>query len=164
MAVSDRLGGFVFPGYDPMQVPNPPILNTVPATTSPEITFTAPTDVGGAAITSYIVVATNTTTGVSITGSGTSSPITLTGMPEATYKVSVHAVNLYGPSGNSNTITKELLNQGQSAYTTPGTYTWVAPAGASSASVVCVGGGGATGNYFVNPNNYFRGGGGGARA
>ena len=32
--------------------------------------------------------------------------------------------------------------QGQAAFTTPGTYTWTAPAGVTSVSVVCVGGGG----------------------
>ena len=31
---------------------------------------------------------------------------------------------------------------GQQAYTTAGTYSWVAPAGVTSVSVVCVGGGG----------------------
>lgn len=31
--------------------------------------------------------------------------------------------------------------QGQQVYTTPGTYSWVAPAGVTSVSVVCVGGG-----------------------
>ena len=164
MAVSDRLAGFVFPGYNPIEVPNPPTLNSVPAGTTAAVTFTAPTDIGGAPISSYIVVATNTTTGAAFSASGSSSPVTLSGLPEATYKVSVHAVNLYGPSGNSNTITQQMLNQGQTAYTTSGTYTWVAPAGASTVSIVCVGGGGATGNYFVNPNNYFTGGGGGALA
>jgi hypothetical protein len=32
--------------------------------------------------------------------------------------------------------------QGQQAYTAPGTYSWVAPAGVTSVSVVCIGGGG----------------------
>ncbi|NCX94319.1 MAG: hypothetical protein EBX40_06565, partial [Gammaproteobacteria bacterium] len=35
---------------------------------------------------------------------------------------------------------------GQQSYTTPGTYTWVCPAGVTSVSVVCVGGGGAGGS------------------
>jgi len=34
---------------------------------------------------------------------------------------------------------------GQEAFTTPGTYTWIAPAGVTSVAVVCVGGGGAGG-------------------
>ena len=45
---------------------------------------------------------------------------------------------------------------GQQAYTTAGTYSWVAPAGVTSVCVVCVGGGGSyTGSsagdsYFIN--------------
>lgn len=37
---------------------------------------------------------------------------------------------------------------GQQAYTTPGTYTWIAPAGVTSVSVVCIGGGGGAGKYY----------------
>ena len=36
----------------------------------------------------------------------------------------------------------KLPVQGQQAYTTPGTYSWTAPSGVTSVSVVCVGGGG----------------------
>lgn len=53
--------------------------------------------------------------------------------------------------------------QGQQAYTTPGTYSWVAPAGVTSVCVVCVGGGavryaGALGwknNISVTPGNSY---------
>lgn len=38
----------------------------------------------------------------------------------------------------------------QQAYTTPGTYSWVAPAGVTSVSVVAVGGGGGTNGYGGN--------------
>lgn len=44
---------------------------------------------------------------------------------------------------------------GQASYTTPGTYSWTAPAGVTSVSVVCVGGGGGGGA------GYWAGGGGG---
>ena len=37
---------------------------------------------------------------------------------------------------------KFVLKPSQQAYTTPGTYSWVAPAGVTSVSVVAVGGGG----------------------
>lgn len=56
---------------------------------------------------------------------------------------------------------------GQQEYTSAGTYTWTAPAGVTSISVVAVGSGAATGNYFINvPGgmNMFQGGGGGALA
>jgi len=41
---------------------------------------------------------------------------------------------------------------GQQAYTTPGTYSWVAPAGVTSVSVVAVGGGAAGGNFAYGHN------------
>jgi hypothetical protein len=46
---------------------------------------------------------------------------------------------------------------GQDAYTTAGTYTWIAPAGVTSVSVVAVGGG----SYFKSSGGTFYGGGGG---
>ncbi len=52
----------------------------------------------------------------------------------------------------------------QVAYTTPGTYTWVAPAGVTSVSAVCVGGGGSIGVYFDGASYYMNGGAGGALA
>lgn len=50
---------------------------------------------------------------------------------------------------------------GQQAYSSPGTYTWVAPTGVTKVSVVAVGGGGAGGFYACTK---FPGGGGGALA
>jgi hypothetical protein len=44
---------------------------------------------------------------------------------------------------NRNLNRGSLANAGQQAFTTPGTYTWVAPAGVTSISVVSVGGGSA---------------------
>lgn len=58
-------------------------------------------------------------------------------------------------------ITSVLLRggaRGQAEYTTPGTYTWVAPADVTSVSVVCVGGGGGGGPSSVDASS---GGGGG---
>jgi hypothetical protein len=52
-------------------------------------------------------------------------------------------------------VGSSIIAYGQEAYTTPGTYTWVAPAGVTSVCVVCVGGGGG-GRWSSN------GGGGGA--
>ena len=50
---------------------------------------------------------------------------------------------------------------GQAEYITPGTFTWVCPAGVTSVSAVCVGGGGAQGTYATA---YWNGAGGGALA
>ena len=46
--------------------------------------------------------------------------------------------------------TPGIVASGQIAYTTPGTYSWTAPAGVTSVCVVCVGGGGSGGaGYYV---------------
>jgi hypothetical protein len=70
------------------------------------------------------------------------------------------------------TIQSEVITAGQQAYTTPGTYSWTAPSGVTSVSVVAVGGGGGGGryttpgqtpggdSYFISPS-IVRGGGGG---
>jgi len=48
------------------------------------------------------------------------------------------------PTGGSN----GYQPQGDSIYTTPGTYTWICPANVTSVSVVCIGGGGGGDNGF----------------
>ena len=61
----------------------------------------------------------------------------------AAYTFRVIATNIYGPSypsAASNSATPLVI--GQQAYTTSGTYAWVAPAGVTSVSVVAVGAGG----------------------
>ena len=55
-----------------------------------------------------------------------------------------------------NNVTISSCPHGEVVFTTPGTYSWVAPAGVTSVSVVCVGAGGAGGS------NGGKGGGGGA--
>ena len=138
MAVSDRLGGFVFPGYNPLEVPNPPTLNSVTAVSgNSQLAFTAPTDTGGGAITNYVGFARNTSTGAYTTGTSTSSPLTISNTGYDTeYEITMVALNAYGPSGGSRSITDTYVNIGQAAYTTAGSYTWVAPTGVSSVSSI----------------------------
>lgn len=161
MAVSDRLGGFVFPGYDPLLVSNPPTLTSASVGENLSAAFTAPTITGGGAITSYIAVAVNTSNGTTSSGTATSSPITISGLTVGqNYDVAVYAVNIYGPSGSSNILNRTIVAQGQTAYTTAGTYSWVAPSGVTSISIVAVGGGGGA-NTFPNSGNRTGGSGGG---
>jgi hypothetical protein len=141
--------GIVTASYFPLKVPNAPTIGTasVASNTAVSITFTAPTNVGGGAITSYIATARRASDGTIVSATGASSPITITGLvTAATYTVTVAAVNAFGAgpsSPASNSVVVQIVN-GQVAYTTAGTYSWVAPAEASSVSVVCVGGGGGT--------------------
>ena len=60
-----------------------------------------------------------------------------------TVRCVVTATNAVGAvSANSNSTATVAEVTGQEVYTTPGTYTWVAPAGVTSVSVVAIGGGG----------------------
>lgn len=156
--------GIVLPGYNALKVANAPTIGTatVASGTSVSVTFTAPSCVGGGAISSYSAYC--TTTGTNIT-TGASSPLTVTGLTTGNaYTFKVIATNVYGPSypsAASNSATPVAI--GQQAYTTSGTYTWVAPAGVTSISAVAVGGGGTYG-YTSTPGCRFSGGGGGALA
>jgi hypothetical protein len=140
-------GGILGVGFNPLRAPNAPTIGTATATssTAASVAFTAPANVGGSAITSYAVQSTPGGIGAS----GASSPITVSGLTTGTaYTFRVTALNSYGPSpasAASNSVTP--VAAGQQAYTTYGTYSWVAPACVTSVSVVTVGGGGGYVNW-----------------
>jgi len=136
-----RQAGIVLPGYNALKVANAPTIGTATAgDTQVSVAFTAPTCVGGGAISSYTAFA---NCGVYRT-TGASSPLVVTGLTNGTaYTFKVIATNVYGPSypsGASNSVTPVVVT-GQQAYTAAGSYTWVAPAGVTSVSAVVVGGG-----------------------
>lgn len=135
-------GAVIKPGFNPVLVPGAPTIGAVTGgDTQVIVAFTAPTDTGGSAITSYQVVSSPG----SVVATGASSPITVTGLSNGTaYTFRVAAVNSYGAgtfSAASASVTPAQV-VGQQAYTTAGTYSWVAPTGVTSVSVVAVGGGG----------------------
>lgn len=140
--------------------PGAPTIGTasVTGTGAASVTFTAPTCTGvPAGITGYIA---KSTPGC-FTVTGSSSPIAFSGLCSSTaYTFAVAAQNAsgYGAySAQSNSVTPAVV-AGQQAYTTAGTYTWVAPAGVTSVSAVAVGGGGGGG---WNPGGATNAGGGG---
>jgi hypothetical protein len=145
--------------------PGAPTIGTasVASATSATVTFTAPADTGyPAGITGYIV----TSSPGGITATGASSPITVTGLTTGTaYTFTVQAINATGTgpaSAASNSVTPAVI--GQQEYVSPGTYSWVAPAGVTSVSVVTVGSGGVGRYTFVGCDLYGAGGGGGGLA
>jgi hypothetical protein len=94
--------GFISAFYNPLQNPDAPTIGTATATFGGiTVAFTAPSNVGGSAITSYIATAKRTSDGVLFTASGASSPITVTGLGAVAFTATVVAVNSYGPSASS---------------------------------------------------------------
>jgi len=92
--------------YNGLQVPNAPTIGTATAGSgSASVTFTAPSNVGGGAITSYTVISSPG----SILGTGSSSPVTVSGLTNGTaYTFTVVATNAYGSgpaSAASNSVT-----------------------------------------------------------
>jgi hypothetical protein len=94
--------GFISAFYNPLKNPDAPTIGTATATFGGiTVAFTAPANVGGSAITSYIATAKRTSDGVLFTASGAASPITVTGLTEVAFTATVVAVNSYGPSASS---------------------------------------------------------------
>ena len=88
--------GYIRPGYDPLKVPNAPTIGTTTGgDASASVEFTAPTNVGGSAISAYYAVSNPG----QFTGTGASSPVSVTGLTNGTaYTFTVWALNTYGPS------------------------------------------------------------------
>ena len=118
------------------------------------ITFTAPSCAGyPATITGYRVVSTPGC----FTQTGASSPLTVTGLTTGTsytFKAQATNANGYGDlSAASNSITAAVTTC--ATYTTPGTYSWVAPAGVTSVAVLVVSpGAGRKGGSLAYKNAY----------
>jgi hypothetical protein len=98
--------GIILPGYNPLLVANAPTIGTATGgNASASVTFTAPADTGGGAITGFTVVSTPE----GVIGTGASSPVTVSGLTNGTaYTFKVFATNAYGPSplsAASNSVT-----------------------------------------------------------
>jgi hypothetical protein len=98
--------GFISAFYNPLKNPDAPTIGTAASgDASASVAFTAPSNVGGSAITSYTAISTPS----GITGTAASSPITVSGLSNGTaYTFKVLATNSYGPSvlsSASNSVT-----------------------------------------------------------
>jgi len=138
-------------------VPDAPIIGTaarISTGTSATVIFTAPANNGGLTITKYIATSSGSavTATLSQAGSGT---ITVTGLTIGnTYTFTVVAVNSLGASQSSSASNCVAFPAAPSSYSyvTAGTYSWVAPAGVNSVSVVAIGGGGGAAASGVSGN------------
>jgi len=104
--MSNGRGGFI--GQDGLNAPDSPTaVSGTPDDQSVSVAFTAPTDVGGSAITGFRA---QSNTGVG--ASGSSSPITVSGLSNGTaYTFNVWAINAFGysaPSDASGSVTPAL--------------------------------------------------------
>lgn len=150
--------------------PNAPtITSAIPGDQRGIVSFTAPADNGGSSITSYIV----TSNPGNITASGSSSPITITGLTNNTpYTFTVSAVNILGrgpesaasssvtPQAFGSTLLAEVYNTGTSSAIT-GSFTIPSDL-TTSIYVFAAAGGGSGGCVFQQDNGSGAGGGGAA--
>lgn len=150
-----------FIGQCGINAPDAPTIGTpsIGGATAICVPFTAPSCVGGGAITGYIATAVDGS-GNSIASTGTSSPVQITGLTTGTsYTLSIAAKNGFGVSRNATSPCSVIpAVVGQQAYTSSGSYCWTAPCGVTSVSVVTVGAGGGTrsggGGGLGYKNNY----------
>jgi len=147
--------GIVLSGYNALKVANAPTIGTATAAsgTSVSVAFTAPACVGGGAISSYRAYCNTTGTN---SATGASSPLVVSGLTAGTaYTFRVIATNAFGPSypsAASNSVTPPIA--GQQVYTGKSTsYSWVAPTGVTSVSVVVVGTASIVGGALAYKNN-----------
>lgn len=129
--------------------PNPPtsVSASYSSGTQASVSFTAPVDDGGSAITSYTV----TSSPGSITASGSSSPITITGLSGGTtYTFTVTATNAVGTSdasSPSNSITTAVPPGSQTYNTANFAGQVYQPPGYSTVTITLYGSGGVNQGY-----------------
>jgi alpha-tubulin suppressor-like RCC1 family protein len=105
-------GGYVSGGFDILKAPNAPTITSVATGIgSASVAFTAPTDVGGGAITSYTITAVDESTGASTGAVGSASPITVS-PGGGTFKIRAAATNIYGPGRVSQYETGKQIYSG----------------------------------------------------
>ena len=111
-----RRQGGTLSGFTPLSTPNAPTgLSVSTSIGSATVSFTAPTDTGDGAVTSFIVTAINESTGVSAGATGTESPITVS-PGGGTFKIRAQAVNGFGPGRLTEFSTGNAIFSGAKLY------------------------------------------------
>jgi alpha-tubulin suppressor-like RCC1 family protein len=113
--MASRQGG-TLGGFTPLSTPNAPTdLSVSTSIGSASVSFTAPTDTGDAAVTSYIVTAIDESTGASAGATGSASPITVS-PGGGTFKIRAQAVNGFGPGRLTEFDTGNAIYSGAELY------------------------------------------------
>jgi hypothetical protein len=113
--MASRQGG-TLSGFTPLSTPNAPTdLSVSTSIGSASVSFTAPTDTGDGAVTSYIVTAIDESTGASAGATGSASPITIS-PGGGTFKIRAQAVNGFGPGRLTEFSTGNAVFSGAELY------------------------------------------------
>ena len=122
-------------------VPDAPIITAwqrFPA----NISYAAPSFVGGSPITSYTLTSVPENRTVTVYSTANTGNISMIGLDDTReYIFSIYATNAVGSSQPS-VPTPILIGAREEAFIIAGTYSWIAPVGVTSVSVVAVGAGG----------------------
>ena len=123
-------GGFI--GQDGLNAPDSPTgVSGSAGNTQVDVSFTAPSDVGGSAITGYRVQDSTGAHGAS----GSSSPITVTGLTNGTHTLTVYSNDTSGNTGTSETITFTIAKEAEPE-PEPNPTSWTATVAAIAAVAV----------------------------
>ena len=139
------------PTVTQISVPGAPTIGTatILSTSSVAISFTAPSNNGGSVITSYIATSSPGSKTGTLTQAG-SGTITVGGLIKGNvYTFTVQAQNRagVGPASSASNCVPFII--GSRTFTTPGSYSWMVPAGITTISVVAIGGGAAGGGCGI---------------
>ena len=162
MPIGDHLGGFIRPGFNPLLAPGAPTIGTASSGGSLNISiaFTAPSDVGGGAITSYEAVATERTTFVvTVVDSGSGNKFVIDGVSQDTLTLQEGATYTFDQSAGTNSThplrlstTSDGTHGGGSEYTT-GVTTNGTPGSAGAYTRIVVASGAPTLYYYCSSHS-----------
>ncbi len=112
-----RTPGGTISSFTLLSTPDEPTITSVTTSIgSASVAFTAPTDVGDAAVSSYVVTAVDESSGASTGATGSASPITVTPPAGGTFKIRMQALNAYGPGRLTEYDTGNVIYSGAELY------------------------------------------------
>ena len=112
-----RTPGGTLSAFTLLSTPDAPTITSISTSIgSASVAFTAPTDTGDGAISSYVVTAVDESSGASTGATGASSPITVSPPAGGTFKIRMQALNPYGPGRLTEYDTGNAIYSGAELY------------------------------------------------